>query len=256
MSRPLYPLPGEEELELLPNAPAPDLVQRARLEAKALFSNGSGAEEDHAQPGSHYWMGAIPLISNGRLLGILHVERSPQSPLEAQDIDLLEGLAGHASSALEISREKKINHWRLEQLGLVRKVSAQIAAVLNIEELCERITGLIQSTFQYYYVAIFTMTGDPRTLRFRASASSSGGQPLDPGYTVQAGEGLIGKAAETGEQIVAPDALVHPGFRFIDALPETLSEACFPLKTRIPFWGCWTFRVTCSTACTRSIFSS
>ena len=40
LSRPYYPLPGEGEMELLPTAPAPDLVQRARLEEKLICASG------------------------------------------------------------------------------------------------------------------------------------------------------------------------------------------------------------------------
>ena len=142
----------------------------------------------------------------------------------------MEGLAGHAAAAMEITRQEKLKNWRLEQLGLVRKVSGQIASLLNIDLLYTRVTELIQSTFQYYYVAIFTHSSDPAVLQFRAAASQAGNQPLQPGYTVQPGEGLVGLAAQTGEQIIISDALIDPRFHYNDALPETLSEACFPLK--------------------------
>ncbi|HMN59533.1 MAG TPA: GAF domain-containing protein [Anaerolinea sp.] len=230
LSRPTYPLPGDEEMELLPAAPAPDIVQRARLEARPLYANGTQLSENPGETGNVAWIAAVPLITNQSLLGILYVERSPDSPLESQHVDMLEGLVGHSAAALEISREKKINHWRLQQLGLVRKVSAQITGVLKIEELCEQVTGLIQSTFQYYYVAIFTQSHDGLQLDFRASASHNVAQPLPPGFRIPTGQGLIGMAAQNGEQIVVPDALIDPHFRFMDALPETLSEACIPLK--------------------------
>ena len=159
LSHPFYPLPNEdsEELDLLPSAPAPDLVQRARLEARSLYSNGTSSTDKTPDHSHKSWIAAVPIVTNQRLLGVLQVERNPDAPLDSKDIVLLDRLVGHAASALEISYEKKINQWRLQQLSLVRKVSAQIASVLNIDLLYEHITGLIQSTFHYYYVAIFTL---------------------------------------------------------------------------------------------------
>jgi sigma-B regulation protein RsbU (phosphoserine phosphatase) len=230
LSRPFYPLPGEGEMEFLPSAPAPDLVQRARLEGKLLCADdrqyvGNTCVSDHPA-----WIAAVPLISNSNLLGVLHYQRSPECPIEESDFVLLEGLAGHAANALEISRQEKLKNWRLEQLGLVRNVSAQIGNLLNLDQLCARVTELIQSTFNFYYVAIFTTVGDPPVLLFRAATSQSGSQPLRPGDTIRYGDGLVGTAAQTGEQMIVPDALIDPHFHFIEALPETLSEACFPLK--------------------------
>ena len=229
LSRPFYPLPGDGDYELLPSAPAPDLVQRARMDDKLICAGGRKTIDGNG-PSGDAWQAAIPLKSNSNLLGIIEFERSPNSPFKKHEYDLMEGLAAHAAAAMEITRQEKLKNWRLEQLGLVRKVSGQIASLLNLDQLYARITELIQTTFNYYYVAIFTHSGDPATLHFRAAASHAGNQPLEPGYSVQPGEGLIGAAAQTGEQVVVSDALIDPRFHFIDALPETLSEACFPLK--------------------------
>ncbi len=229
LSKPYYPLPGEEEMDVLPSAPAPDLVQRARLDGKLICSDSQVTVDGACTPGA-VWQAAIPLRSNANLLGIIQFERSPDAPIKPKEFELLEGLAAHAASAMEITRQEKLKNWRLEQLGLVRKVSGQIASLLNLEQLYGRVTELIQNTFNYYYVAIFVNSGEPPRLEFRASASPSSSLPFRPGDVIQPGEGLIGSAAQTGEQIVVADALIDPRFHYNEALPETLSEACFPLK--------------------------
>ncbi len=98
---------------------------------------------------------AVPLKNGGLVMGVLQVERS-DSPFRKKEIELLDGLAGHISLALVASHRSVVEQWRIEQLTLVRRVSAQIANVFDLDELTRRVTKLIQRTFHYYYVAIFT----------------------------------------------------------------------------------------------------
>lgn len=229
LSRPYYPLPGDDSnLELLPSAPAPDLVHRAHLDQCLLLSDGEHTAVDVHHMGVR--LAAIPLQSNDKLLGVLYHEQPAGHALTPGDVELLEGLAAHTATALEITRQEKLNRWRLEQLGLVRKVGAQVADLLNLDLLCERVTELIAHSFNYYFVAIFTISGDPPALDYRAGAALGGEPPSFKGLRIHPGEGLVGSALASGEQIVARDALVDPRFRYLDSLPETLSEAVIPLK--------------------------
>ena len=95
-----------------------------------------------------------------------------------------------------------------------------------------RVTELIQKTFNYYYVGIFTVRPGTESLRFRSSASAprKGKKKMAIALDVEIGEGLIGEVAESGERIVASDVRADDRFRFIDRLPETRSEAVIPLK--------------------------
>ncbi|MBV5323409.1 hypothetical protein JZU51_01395, partial [bacterium] len=68
------------------------------------------------------------------------------------------------------SHRAEVEQFRLRQINLVREVSSQIANVLDLDELSKRVTKLIQITFNYYYVAIFTLESDSKVFRFRSSA--------------------------------------------------------------------------------------
>ncbi|WP_298004207.1 GAF domain-containing protein [Anaerolinea sp.] len=223
-----YPLPGEREIPTLPDAPAPDLVQRAHLERTILYGEDTCAECPAAENTAH--AAAIPLITNKTLLGVLQIERSEGEPFSPEEQALMEDCAAHIAAALEISRQERLKAWRLQQLELVRQVSAQVASVLNLDELCQRVTRLIRETFNYYYVALFSYEPSQQTLYFRADSSLYDTHPFTTGYTISPGEGLIGTCALKREQIIVPDVFSSPHYRPIDLLPETLSEACFPLK--------------------------
>ncbi len=211
----LFRLPGLNQAALFPAQPPSGLMMKA-------FSTGLM----NSQAGQKTLL-AVPLKNGGLVMGALQVERS-DSPFRKKEIELLDGLAGHVSLALVASHRFAVEQWRIEQLTLVRRVSAQIANVFDLDELTRRVTKLIQRTFHYYYVAIFTREPGLDALDFRSSAGPARGR----GKRVKArlGEGLIGSVAQTGEEVVTNDVRSDSRYKFIDSLSETQSEAALPLK--------------------------
>jgi len=177
---------------------------------------------------------ALLLRGPSHVLGILEVKTDEASPLSNDDIALLEGLATQAAAALQAGHQITVERWRLEQLSLVRAVSAEVASVLDLDDLAHRVANLVLQTFGYYYVALFTLEPDEETLICRASAgpSRAGTQEacrsLEP--SVVLGQGIVGHVGLTGEEILAGDVSREPHYRYVDVLPETESEAALPLK--------------------------
>lgn len=175
---------------------------------------------------------ALPLEHQGAAMGALQVQRLHGMGFTRREVDLLAALVSHASVALVASQRLAVEQWRMEQLGLVRQVSAQIANLPNIGELSRRVTKLIQSTFNYYYVALFTLIPGDGVIQFRSSAgavSKRRGQPA-PTLQVEQGQGLIGHVAQSGDEILANDVTQEARFRPVDALPETKSEVTMPIR--------------------------
>jgi sigma-B regulation protein RsbU (phosphoserine phosphatase) len=208
-------LPGLNQAALYSMQPNSETMAKA-------FATGQPASLDDQKT-----LLAIPLKNGGVVMGALQVER-PGKPFRKKEVELLEGLAGHISLALVASHRFLIEQWRIEQLTLVRRVSAQIANVLDLDELTRRVTKLIQRTFHFYYVAIFTRETGQEMLNFRSSAGPEKGR----GKRVKArlGEGLIGNVARSGEEAVTNDVRSDSRYKFIDSLSETQSEAALPLK--------------------------
>jgi GAF domain-containing protein len=176
---------------------------------------------------------AMPISSQGTMFGVIQTSRSVDQPFTEEEIEVFQGLAAHIALALTNTHYKEVEQWRIEQLNLVRMVSSQIADILDLDELVQRLTHLIQQTFQYYYVAIFTLKKAENTLKFRSSAGpvgSEGKRNTSPVLEVEVGQGLIGFVAECGEEIVSNDIHQEPRYKFISSLPETLSEVVLPLK--------------------------
>jgi phosphoserine phosphatase RsbU/P len=222
-----YPLPGEPEIETIPNPAAPAIVQTT-LETRTITCQ-SGETGDYGS--CDYPEGAtqiaFPLLSQDYLLGVVYVSRPEGPPFHPDELEYLDGLILHAALTMQFTRQVTIKNWRHEQLVLVRSVSSQIANVIDVDELCRQVTQLIQETFNFYYVGIFTMEDD--FLRLRAGASYDQSQTLQPGFTVKLGEGLVGTVALTEMEILTPDVRNEPLYRFMDTLPRTQSEVVIPL---------------------------
>jgi serine phosphatase RsbU (regulator of sigma subunit)/putative methionine-R-sulfoxide reductase with GAF domain/anti-sigma regulatory factor (Ser/Thr protein kinase) len=211
----LFRLPGLNPAALFPSQPPSEPMMKA-------FSTGLTASPDGQKS-----LLAVPLKNGDLVMGVLQVERL-DLPFRKKEIELLDGLAGHISLALVASHRFVIEQWRIEQLTLVRRVSAQIANVFDLDELTRRITKLIQRTFHYYYVAIFTREPGLDVLNFRSSAGPNRGG----GKRVKArlGEGLIGSVAQGGEEAITNEVSSDSRYKFIYSLSETQSEAALPLK--------------------------
>ena len=174
---------------------------------------------------------AKPFKDHGFVLGVLQVSRESGAPFVKEELDALEGITSIAVLSLITAHRIAVEDWRIGQLKLVRQVSTQIATVMDIDELSRRVTQLIQQTFHYYYVAVFTVDIGSDVLRFRSSAGGTqdGSQADSPKLEIKVGEGLIGSVAQSGEEVICADVDAEPRYRFLAALPETKSEITLPL---------------------------
>lgn len=229
LASPAYPLPGPPGMETLPYAQASPLAHQA-LDARRLQRWPCPQIDEQKISGSGPCSAALPMITKNSLLGIIQIDRPEGPAFSDHEINLLEGLAAHAAAAMEISRQETLNKWRQEQLNLVRLVSAKIVTLANLEDLYDQIARLIQETFEYYSVTIFTLDQPKNMLRFRGSASRDQATTPRDDFSVLAGEGIIGTVGANGVEIITPNVQEESRFRYLDFLPETLSEAALPLK--------------------------
>lgn len=221
-----FHLPGKEDAAIFSQAPADPALQRALELGKPC--SGSEAERTWA---------AAPLALQGAVLGALQVSRPDRKPFSPQELDILQGLTGHIALALYTAHRLEVSAWRLEQLTLVRRVSAQLARLTDADELAQRVADLIQKTFHYYYVALFTCEAGESTLLLRSSAPAERSR-LQPGLLrIPFGEGLIGLAAQLGQEILANDVRTEPRFRYEASLPETRAEVVLPLRIETRLLG-------------------
>ena len=224
----IFRLPDWDDEPVFPSQPALDGMKQALKAGKLVIPNGKTKT-----PGSKQTFAALPLENQGITFGILQITRPKGPEFSADELNLLQGLGQMISVSLLASHRAEVEQFRLRQLNLVREVSTQISNVLSLDELASRVTELIQTTFNFYYVAIFTLETKSNALKFRASAFASrkGKKKASIALEVELGQGLIGEAAQKGEQVFSDNVQSDPRYRFIDSLPETKSEVVIPLKS-------------------------
>jgi serine phosphatase RsbU (regulator of sigma subunit)/putative methionine-R-sulfoxide reductase with GAF domain len=229
----------QEHLFQLPDSTAEtDFIQKAPSAGmkRAMKTGGLCIKQNKGtnKPASNGTWAVIPLDEQGITLGAIQINRPKGPAFKKDELNLLEGIAGIISVSLVASHRVAVERFRLNQLNLVREVSAQIANALSVTELADRVTELIQKTFHYYYVAIFTVMDNSSSMRFRSSATPKiprkSSRKKKVALDVEIGQGLIGQAAAEGERILVADVQADTRYRFIDALPETRSEVVIPLK--------------------------
>jgi sigma-B regulation protein RsbU (phosphoserine phosphatase) len=226
----LFHLPGANGENLFPQAPGSSAMQRA-LKKGGILTKQKRRMKRNA---SRATWAVVTLEDQGMKLGALQISRPKGPEFKQEELNLMQGLAGVTAVSLIASHRIAVERFRLDQLSLVRQVSAQIANVLSVNELASRVTDLIQKTFHYYYVAIFTLQDSTSALRFRSSAMAprkgKGKRKAKIALEVETGQGLIGQAAAEGERVLVANVQKDSRFRFIDSLPETRSEVVIPLK--------------------------
>jgi phosphoserine phosphatase RsbU/P len=234
----VFRLPNLKEENVFPEEPEPQGMQRAIKAGHVLTKQLRAKSTKKGTLTPRETWAAVPIIEQGLLLGALQVTRKQGPEFKQADLDLLERLAGAVAVSLITSHRVAVERFRLKELNLVREVSSQIANVLDLDELASRVTELIQQTFHYYYVAIFTLPENSTLLHFRSSAmpkmpaKATQREIPKPVFAleVEVGQGLIGQAAASGERILVEDVKQDTRYRFIDSLPETRSEVVLPLK--------------------------
>ncbi|HEY9076722.1 MAG TPA: GAF domain-containing protein [Anaerolineaceae bacterium] len=222
--KPHYPLPGADSKSVLDpaciSAQISEIIPLSVQRREPVFQENTIPERAEA---------AIPLIANDNLLGIIYVTHLTSPRFSAQEIHFLEQAAYHCALTLEISRQEAIKQWRNDQLNLVRSVSQEIASIRSLDELCKRVSFLIQKSFRFYYVAIFTLD-QPGNLHFRACGCYAEDCADIPIPNPPIGVGIIGQVGRDGIERYEPDVNSSTTYKYYPSLPNTQSEFAIPLK--------------------------
>jgi len=170
----------------------------------------------------------VPLLASPQLIGVLSVQSDKTHAFGQDELNILSAIANQAAMAIVNARVYEAEQRRAKQLAAIHQVSQRVAAILELDKLFAYVVQLIQETFRYDHVAIFTVNADTGEVTFRASTN-----PLiqEQGLEVSKGEGIIGWVAQFGEPIVANDVTKEPRYCFADVLVDTRAELAVPLKS-------------------------
>ena len=177
----------------------------------------------------------IVLRVGGRRIGVIQVsDKEDGRPFDKGDIRLLSIFAPHIAIAIENART-------LRRVRALHQIGEAIASRLDLDEVLNRVVEGIHKIVEVEGVAIWKVHGRLRhqaaMLLLRAASKRELSQWLP--RELKMGDGLAGRAAQSGEQLVFP-----ANGRWRDQVPTELrnmpgirSALCLPIYVRQDVWG-------------------
>ncbi len=229
-AHPQYPLPGEIAPAIIDDtSDFPPSVMLTYSSHTARYVLSSNEITDVPRPICAIRAASLPVICENNLLGIVEIKPSEvNSSLSPAVLADIQDFLTFCAMPMQIHRLSVLKNWRVEQLSIVRKISDRIANITDLDCLCSQVTDVVRESFSYYFIAIFICESNGE-LCCRSSASLDPLSEVSSGFVVRPGTGIIGWAADHKEEILVQDIRQHPIFQQHESLPETRSEAAFPL---------------------------
>jgi diguanylate cyclase (GGDEF)-like protein len=108
---------------------------------------------------------AIPLMVRDEMVGVLDCQSDRVNHFDSETIDLLTLFSTQASIALQNARLYSLEQQRARQLQAINAIAQQTTAVLDLEELLDRVCQLIQDAFRVSHVSLFLREDHDLVLR-------------------------------------------------------------------------------------------
>src|SRR5215469_541448 len=167
---------------------------------------------------------AIPLLVNKEVVGVLDCQSDQLDFFDAEKIELLTLFSTHASIAIQNARLYSLERERARQLEAINIIAQQSTAVMDLEDLLERVCSVIQQAFRVPQVSLCLREDGELVLRgyegtLKACMPPGGRLPLD--------REPWSRLLSTGSTVIEKDLSSDPDcFHLFDG---TLSRMSIPL---------------------------
>ncbi len=120
---------------------------------------------------------------------------------------------------------------RAVQLESAAEIARDISGSLNLDELLIKAVNLIRERYDFYHAAVFLNDLPSEFAVIREATGEAGVQMKRQGYKMGVGsKSIVGFVTGRGEQLVVNDTAKDATYYANPLLPDTRSEAAFPLK--------------------------
>jgi sigma-B regulation protein RsbU (phosphoserine phosphatase) len=171
---------------------------------------------------------ALPLVSGGRIIGVVDVGMEAPGPFAEDDRRLLSLVADHLAAAIENARIVENMREQAQTLSLLNELTREFSSILDRRALLERVAERLARLVQYDVFCVLLWNEETRKLEpafetFTHGSSSSWAGSLELGY------GICGTAAALRQPIRVPNVQLDP--RYVSCVNdlEVASELAVPL---------------------------
>ncbi|MCX8038724.1 MAG: GAF domain-containing protein [Candidatus Sumerlaeia bacterium] len=154
---------------------------------------------------------AVPLISEGRTLGVVALRRAGTRDLSAVEEELLWMLAGHAAQVLHHARLYEDLEQSYRELSMVYEVQQQVVSAIDYHRVLTQIVHKLKELFKAKECVIRLLDGSGPNPIMRVAAAASGRDSAEPRDRPLASS-LIDQQVMSGAVVVIRDLQNDPRY--------------------------------------------
>jgi len=145
----------------------------------------------------------VPLLLEGRVLGVLHVGSLAPREFGEADVELLQLVAGRAAIGIEHARLFEAERRAREKLERLQLVTDAALALLDLEELLWELLRRVRTILSTDTAAILLL--DPGADELVARAALGIEEEVARGVRIPVGRGFAGRIAAKRQPVILPD---------------------------------------------------
>lgn len=167
---------------------------------------------------------AVPMMSRGKLVGVLDLQSTVKAAFNEQDNALLQLIASRIATAIENARLYR----RVEQTNRTQRtlthLAHEFASILDVDALLDKIAKSIRVLINYDAFTIMLIDEARKVMKSRFSQRYDEKLPV---AVWPLDRGITGAVARSREAVLARDTSVDP--RYHESIPGIHSEVAVPL---------------------------
>ena len=180
--------------------------------------------------------GLIGLATNGLREAVEKARKNEHAQIQAnRELEAI-----RATLEQQVEQRTSELQQRSSYLQAVVEVGHATTSILSTAQLMNEAVELIRTQFGLYYVGLFILDPSNEWAILRAGTGKAGQMMIARGHRIQFGSGMVGWSIANAQPRIASN-IERDSIRLATAeLPETRSEAAFPLRSRGKVLGAMT----------------